>query len=95
VLGLSDPVDLAWVGARLTPQPWLTYDEPVHAAPADGGVPGAFVRCTAWLDVFAPFAEKAARAGWEVRELATGHEAMVTAPEALAEVLVEVAGTTG
>lgn len=87
VLGVSDPSDLAWLTPRLTPQPWRTYDQPVVAASPVGGTPGAFVHCVDWLDVFAPFAEKARAAGWEVHDLATGHEAMVTAPDELAEIL--------
>jgi hypothetical protein len=33
-----------------------------------------------------------AQPGWEVVELATGHDPMISAPEELAEVLLTVAG---
>lgn len=87
VLGVTDPGDLAWLQPRLVPHPWLTYTEPART----GDVPGAFVHCTAWLDVFAPQAQRAADRGWPVVDLATGHEAMVTAPDALARALLELA----
>jgi hypothetical protein len=44
------------------------------------------------MRVFAGQADRARQRGWPVRELDTGHEAMVTAPEALADVLLELAG---
>ena len=54
-------------------------------------VPAAFVECVAWMRVFAGQADRARDRGWPVHELETGHEAMVTAPKALAEVLIELA----
>ena len=36
-------------------------------------------------------AERARERGWPVHELDTGHEAMVTAPKALADVLLDLA----
>jgi hypothetical protein len=32
------------------------------------------------------------RPGWTWRDLATGHDAMITAPAALSELLIEIAG---
>jgi hypothetical protein len=43
------------------------------------------------MRVFAGQADRARGRGWPVHELETGHEAMVTAPEELARVLIEVA----
>ncbi|WP_326837721.1 alpha/beta fold hydrolase [Amycolatopsis rhabdoformis] len=91
VLGVTAEADLAWLGPRLTPHPWLTYTEPLRLTGAGDGVPAAFVECTDWMRVFRPHAERAAASGWPVHELATGHEAMVTAPDELAELLVAIA----
>jgi hypothetical protein len=55
-------------------------------------VPGAFIECVDWMRVFTPFAERAGARGWPVDTLSTGHEAMVTAPEALAQALRKLAG---
>jgi hypothetical protein len=47
-----------------------------------------FVECTGWSRVFRPHAERAAARGWPVHELETGHEAMVTAPKELADLML-------
>ncbi|MGP4014577.1 alpha/beta fold hydrolase [Saccharopolyspora sp. 5N708] len=90
VLGVTDQSDVDWLTARLTPHPWLTYTEPLRLTGAGEGVAAAFIECTDWMRVFQPHAERAAARGWPVHHIATGHEAMVTAPEELAELLLEV-----
>jgi pimeloyl-ACP methyl ester carboxylesterase len=92
VLGVTDPADVDWLLPRLTPHPWKTYTDPLRLTGAVEGVPGAFVECVDWMRVFAGQADRARALGWPVHELATGHEAMVTAPEELARVLADVAG---
>ncbi|PXY22700.1 alpha/beta fold hydrolase [Prauserella muralis] len=88
VLGVTEQADLDWLGARLTPHPWLTYTEPLRLSGAGESVPATFVECTDWMRVFQPHAERAAARGWPVQHVATGHEAMVTAPKELADVLL-------
>jgi pimeloyl-ACP methyl ester carboxylesterase len=88
VLGVTEDADLAWLAPRLTPHPWLTYTEPLRLTGNHRTVPAAFVECTDWMRVFQPQAERAAARGWPVHELATGHEAMVTAPAELAKLLL-------
>nr|WP_269128858.1 alpha/beta fold hydrolase [Nonomuraea sp. K271] len=91
VLGVTEQADLDWLTPRLTPHPWLTYTEPLRLSGKGEQVPAAFVECTDWMRVFTPQAERAAARGWPVHEIATGHEAMVTAPGELAELLLSVA----
>ncbi len=93
-LGVTDDADVAWLTERLTPHPWATYTQPVRVGANASWVPGRYLDCTDWLGVFAPNADKAASLGWQVRRLATGHEAMVTAPQALAAALLEPDGHT-
>jgi pimeloyl-ACP methyl ester carboxylesterase len=88
VLGVTDEGDLRWLGARLTPHPWLTYTEPLRLRNNGDVVPAVFVECVDWMRVFHTHAERAAARGWAVHEVMTGHEAMVTAPEKLADVLL-------
>lgn len=90
VLGVTEQEDLDWLSPRLTPHPWLTYTEPLRLRDGCGQVPAAYVECTDWMRVFQPHAERAAARGWPVHHLATGHEAMVTAPKELAELLLAV-----
>jgi pimeloyl-ACP methyl ester carboxylesterase len=95
VLGIADPTMAAWVAARLTPHPFRTYAQPLPVgAQASAALPRAFIHCTAGPTTprFAPFAQQARAAGWAVRELATGHDAMLTAPQPLVELLLELGG---
>ena len=87
--GLIEPDDIAWVDRRLTPHPLRTYAEPFPlTAPLGGGRPVTYVACTdpAYPAVHSAHAI-ARREGWEFRELATGHDAMISAPAATAELL--------
>lgn len=89
-LGVTDQRDLDWLTPRLTPHPWRTYTDPLRLTGAVDEVPGAFIECVDWMRVFQGQADRARQRGWPVRELNTGHEAMVTAPKALAEALAEL-----
>jgi pimeloyl-ACP methyl ester carboxylesterase len=91
ILGVTDPADLDWLTPRLTPHPWATYAETLVLGKAEAGVPGVYIECTDWMRVFQPHAERARAKGWPVHELFTGHEAMVTAPDELARLLLEIA----
>ena len=91
VLGVTDPADVAWLTPRLSAHPWKTYTDPLHLTGAVDAVPAAFVECVDWMRVFRAQADRARERGWPVHELATGHEAMVTAPAALAAVLLDLA----
>jgi pimeloyl-ACP methyl ester carboxylesterase len=92
VLGVTEQSDLDWLSPKLTPHPWKTYTDPLRLTGAVDDVPAQFIECVSWMRVFAGQAERARARGWPVHELDTGHEAMVTAPEELAAVLIDVAG---
>jgi pimeloyl-ACP methyl ester carboxylesterase len=89
-LGVTDEDDLDWLTPRLTPHPWLTYTETLRLAGKGDQVPATFIECVDWMRVFTAQAERAAARGWPVREISTGHEAMVTAPAELAALLLDV-----
>ncbi|NIJ12917.1 pimeloyl-ACP methyl ester carboxylesterase [Saccharomonospora amisosensis] len=93
VLGVSEEADLEWLTPRLTPHPWLTYTEPLRLSGAERGVPAEFIECVDWMRAFQPHAERAASRDWPVHNIGTGHEAMVTAPKELADLLLSVAGS--
>lgn len=90
-LGVTDQPDVDWLTPRLTPHPWLTYTEPLRLTGKGDQVPSTFIECVDWMRVFAAQAQRAAARGWPVHEIATGHEAMVTAPDELAALLLDVA----
>jgi pimeloyl-ACP methyl ester carboxylesterase len=90
--------DEAWVRAKLAPQPFKTFTQPLRLMNAGrfGGLK-TFIACleappAQWRDAMID----QVRAGhdWRYRELATGHDAMITAPSTLAELLLEIAETT-
>ncbi len=83
-----------WVRRRLTPHPAGTYESPLRLEnPVCNGRPRTYIACTA--PVYGPL--EASRqwvkrqGGWNWREIATGHDAMVTAPAELARMLLAVA----
>jgi pimeloyl-ACP methyl ester carboxylesterase len=86
--------DVAWVRAKLAPQPFKTFIQPLGLMSA-AGFEGSktFIACleappAPWRDAMID----QVRAGhdWRYRELATGHDAMITAPRALTELLLEI-----
>ncbi len=90
---LPDPADVAWVERRMTPHPLGTFTSPLHLSdPRVGrGLPCTYVACTdpvyPWLEPCRRWAR--GRPGWSWAEVATGHDAMVSAPDALATLLLE------
>ncbi|MET3803147.1 pimeloyl-ACP methyl ester carboxylesterase [Nakamurella sp. UYEF19] len=91
VLGVTEQSDIDWLTPRLTPHPWKTYTDTLHLTGAGRHIPAAFVECVSWMRAFRGQADRAREQGWPVHELPTGHEAMVTDPGALAEVLIGLA----
>ncbi len=92
---ITDEADLRWLLARLGPHPYATLTEPVQRAnPAAAALPRTYVRCTRLphphFDHFAAAARQTG-SGWRYRELASGHDAMVTVPQDLAALLLELA----
>ncbi|WP_375383163.1 alpha/beta fold hydrolase [uncultured Sphingomonas sp.] len=93
-LGVIDPADQAWVDRRITPQPLGTNTTPlVYDAPIGAGRPVTFVEFT--YPSFPVSARAAAfarsNAGWRVLTVATGHCGMITAPDAVTEMLSDAA----
>lgn len=92
--GLDVAGDRAWVQRRLTPHPLSTYTTPlVLKNPIGNGRPVSFIRCTqpkfAFVDPSGAYAR--AQPGWGYFEIATGHDAMVTAPDELTKLLLKFA----
>ncbi len=94
VLGVTEQADIDWLTPKLTPHPWKTYNDRLHLPGAVDGVPASFIECVTWMRVFSGQADRARERGWPVYELDAGHEAMVTAPKALADVLLEIVGAS-
>jgi pimeloyl-ACP methyl ester carboxylesterase len=91
-MGRFDAETAAWAAARLTPQPVATFTEPVSLGDARVS-DRVYVYCSDRpLGIFGRFAE-AARANpaeWRYVELPTGHDAMLTMPNAVAGILLDL-----
>ena len=88
-VGVTDPDQVAWLEPQLTPHPRRTFADPTHLTGAVDAIPGRAVLCVPAAAI--PFREWAHELGYATVELESGHNAMVTAPAALAGLLQEVA----
>ncbi|WP_041795752.1 alpha/beta fold hydrolase [Pararhodospirillum photometricum] len=92
--GVRDPEAAAWIEARMTPHPLDSYRSSVSLSrPVGAGVPLSYVVCSDPL--YGPLEISRARVrsyGWPIVDLPTGHDAMVTAPQGLAETLEQIVG---
>jgi len=91
--GVTDPDQAAYLERMLTPHPLATCTTPLKLdAPPGNGLPVHYIACT--NPAYPPMAtmhERARQMGWPMSDLATGHDAMVTAPQETADLLEEIA----
>ncbi len=89
--GVSDPADQAWLAGLLVGHPLASLEQPLRLARPGPPAPSrSYVYCSAPpMGDFDRFAARAREEpGWRCHALATGHDAMVTAPGALAAILL-------
>jgi pimeloyl-ACP methyl ester carboxylesterase len=92
-LGIADIDTLEWASQRFTPHPISTYEDPPPAGSSDSpAISRSFLHCT--VGPFAPwfgvFAERARKQGWATYDLSAGHDAMLTHPHELADILIGI-----
>jgi pimeloyl-ACP methyl ester carboxylesterase len=86
--------DVAWMSPRRRPQPAKTGEQPIRLTGAVERLPRTYIYCLRPRpgDVFRQFAERArAEPGWQCLEIDTSHNPHITAPDALATMLDEIA----
>jgi len=90
--GVTDAKQAQWLEARLTPHPVSVYTSPLRLAnPVGNGLPRTYIMCTdPYYEPLEASHRWAKAAGWPCVEIATGHDAMVTQPERLAQLLIEL-----
>ena len=97
--GVTTEPDRSWVLSKVTPQPLKTLEQPLHLKnPAIvSAKPRTHIDCTGGGFFFSLMRHILARralppteAGWRLRQLPTGHDAMITMPRELADLLLEV-----
>jgi pimeloyl-ACP methyl ester carboxylesterase len=97
--GVTDPDDFEWMVERLTPHPWKCFEQPItlRNEAAIAKIPTYTVICTSRFEM--PGSDTAATEGLiaQLRAmpntwlLDTGHDLMITEPQATADILLEIA----
>ena len=97
--GVTDPDDFEWMTERLTPHPWKCFEQPIALTneAVIAKIPTYNVICTSRFEM--PGSDPAAiedllaqlRAAPNTWLLDTGHDLMITEPQATADILVEIA----
>lgn len=90
--GVTSQRDREWLSRRLVPQPLKTFEQPLAAAGGDK-LKRTYVYCSSpAMGAFDQFAERLRDdRKWQVVELKTGHDAMLTAPGDVAKILLGLA----
>jgi pimeloyl-ACP methyl ester carboxylesterase len=90
IYGFADPADTAWVRRRMTPHPFVPFEQ---SARVGAGVPRIFIDCTQpRIAALSTMKERyRGRKDWPFIEMKTGHDAMLSAPEELTRLLLQFA----
>ena len=91
--GVTDPDDGAWMAERLTGHPWKCFEQKLELTneAALWAIPEYHIVCTSTLKTRDPELMEKARAEGRLWAIDTGHDLMITEPEAVADALLQVA----
>lgn len=92
VWGLKEASDIEWVARRMTPQPFGGFDQKMRwGGPVGNGLPKVYVDCIdpAYAGLAAVKDRYRGKPDWPFVELKTGHDAMISAPEETARLLLK------
>ncbi|MGZ4681057.1 MAG: alpha/beta fold hydrolase [Acidimicrobiales bacterium] len=91
--GVTDERDLEWMQSRLTPQPWKTFAQPLHLTDeaAVDRIDRTDIVCRNALSEQEGEKEDRSAGADRVWTIETGHDLMITEPDAVAEMLQQVA----
>ena len=94
ILNITEPEDVAWLSAKLTPQPIATLEDGAdYSTPLDSqAFNRTYVLATEPANpaCLAACATVEGHPGWQVHRIATGHDLMVTRPSDVADVLLNI-----
>jgi len=91
--GVPPGPDAEWVRSQLTPHPYGTFVSPLHLSnPIGNGLPATYIACMdpEYLSLASSKAAARVMPGWAYREIPTGHNPMITAPDLLVALLEEL-----
>lgn len=83
--------DLGWLQSKCTPHPLRTWLTPIYCdSPQALALPRTFICCAEEMTAHEIVADeqRCVEQGWQYRYLVTGHDAMLTEPEALVQLLL-------
>jgi len=91
--GVTDPDDVAWMAERLTAHPWACFEQKLVLTneAALWAIPQFHIVCTSTLATRDSELMAKALAEGRLWDIDTGHDLMITEPEATADALLEVA----
>jgi len=96
--GVTNAADIKWVNDRLTNQPFKTFAQPLQLKhPYGNHLPLIYIACTQpELRAIKPFADQTKISkNWRYLELQTGHDAMITMPVELSNLLQSLSTLPG
>jgi pimeloyl-ACP methyl ester carboxylesterase len=93
--GVTDPEDLAWMADRLTSHPWRCFEQELRLANEDElwAIPRYQIVCTSTLATRDPELMDEYRRAGRLWDIDTGHDLMITEPQAVTDALLEVAAS--
>jgi pimeloyl-ACP methyl ester carboxylesterase len=91
--GVTDPDDVAWMADRLTAHPWTCFEQKLVLTDeaALWAIPQYHIVCASTLTTRDPELMAEARVNGRLWSIDTGHDLMITEPQAVADALLEVA----
>jgi pimeloyl-ACP methyl ester carboxylesterase len=90
--GVTDPADLAWMADRLTGHPWKCFEQKLELSDeaALWSIPEYHIVCTSTLATRDPALVQKARDEGRLWDIDTGHDLMITEPDAVTNALLNV-----
>jgi len=84
--------DIAWVTPRRLPQPIKTFEQELTLKGGELTLPTSYIYCQRYGpgDIFAQFAERARKEGWQLFEIDASHNPHITATEELRDILTGI-----
>ena len=91
--GVTDPDTVAWMADRLTGHPWACFEQKLELTNEEAlwSLPQYHIVCTSTLATRDRDLMAKARAEGRLWDIDTGHDLMLTEPEAVTDALLEVA----
>jgi pimeloyl-ACP methyl ester carboxylesterase len=92
-MGVTDPDDFAWMISKITPHPWKCFTQKLTLRDEDalGRIHRTAINCTPVLKIRPEESRRRALDADLLLEIDTGHDLMITEPEAVSRMLIQAA----